>query len=69
MSDYPNIPGAKELFDWFGYWPDFHDANLLTLSHEPDAVNCSLHAFRVKREVDRLGQYYVMTATPRFRSA
>ena len=59
MSDYPHIPGAKELFDWFGYWPNFHDANLLTISREPDAVNCSLHAFRMTREVDERG-YYVL---------
>lgn len=24
-----DISGAQELFDWFGYWPDFHDAEVL----------------------------------------
>lgn len=25
------IPGAQELFTWLGYWPDFHDAEVLSL--------------------------------------
>jgi hypothetical protein len=25
------IPGAVELHDWFGYWPDFHDAEIISL--------------------------------------
>ncbi len=26
------IPGAKELKEWFGYWPSFHDAEIVSLS-------------------------------------
>jgi hypothetical protein len=26
-----SIPGASELFAWFGYWPDFHDAEIISL--------------------------------------
>ena len=24
-----DVDGADALFDWFGYWPDFHDAEIL----------------------------------------
>jgi hypothetical protein len=24
-----SIAGAQELYDWFGYWPGFHDAEVL----------------------------------------
>lgn len=26
-----NIPGAEEVRNWFGYWPDFHDAEIISL--------------------------------------
>lgn len=26
-----SITGAPELYDWFGYWPDFHDAEIVSL--------------------------------------
>lgn len=26
------LPGADKLYDWFGYWPDFHDAEIVSLS-------------------------------------
>ena len=25
------IHGAAELHDWFGYWPNFHDAEIINL--------------------------------------
>jgi hypothetical protein len=25
------IQGARELFDWFSYWPSFHDAEIVRL--------------------------------------
>ncbi len=25
------IPGTNSVFAWFGYWPDFHDAEILEL--------------------------------------
>lgn len=25
------IDGVGALFDWFGYWPDFHDAEIISL--------------------------------------
>ncbi|MBP7862739.1 hypothetical protein KA183_13725 [bacterium] len=25
------VPGATVLFEWFGYWPSFHDAEIISL--------------------------------------
>lgn len=25
------VDGARELYDWFGYWPIFHDAEIVSL--------------------------------------
>jgi hypothetical protein len=30
-SELDSIVGAQELYDWFGYWPGFHDAEVLKL--------------------------------------
>jgi hypothetical protein len=27
----PNIPGAESVVKWFGKWPSFHDAEIMTL--------------------------------------
>ena len=27
----PNIPGADSIVSWFGRWPSFHDAEIMTL--------------------------------------
>ena len=27
----PNIPGAESVANWFGGWPSFHDAEIMTL--------------------------------------
>ena len=29
--DLQEISGAAELRDWFGYWPMFHDAEIISL--------------------------------------
>lgn len=32
MNEVPDIPGAKDVSAWFGYWPTFHDAEVLSIS-------------------------------------
>ena len=34
-----SIPGARELFDWFGYWPTFHDAEVLRVEFEAGSTS------------------------------
>ena len=29
MAEHPDVPGADQVIRWFGYWPDFHDAEVL----------------------------------------
>jgi hypothetical protein len=31
MSEAPDIPGAALVVGWFGYWPTFHDAEVLSI--------------------------------------
>jgi Immunity protein 50 len=60
MDEVPDIPGADDLVKWFGYWPIFHDAEILSIklnrSGESQVV---LHAFERTSEVDPRG-YYVL---------
>ncbi|MFZ0479275.1 MAG: Imm50 family immunity protein [Terriglobales bacterium] len=52
------IPGVVELRDWFGYWPDFHDAEVISL-HLNRRGNSFLrvHTWDATKEVDEKGNY------------
>src|SRR5215467_7162462 len=55
------IAGAQELHDWFGYWPSFHDAEIVSLHlnrANPSALK--IHSWHTTNEVDEAG-YYVQT--------
>jgi len=32
MLEAPDIPGAADVIAWFGYWPHFHDAEVLSIT-------------------------------------
>ena len=52
----PDIPGVQGVVEWFGYWPTFHDAEVLSV--ELDHVKgfrVSIHAFEITPEVDSAG--------------
>lgn len=52
------LPGAVELHDWFGYWPDFHDAEILTLLlHRCGSLALRVHSWDTTKEVDDHGHY------------
>ena len=39
------VEGANALFDWFGYWPDFHDAEILSVTLDRSgSCSVSIHA-------------------------
>jgi hypothetical protein len=61
MNEAPEIPGADELIRWFGYWPNFHDSEVisieLTRSH---GSRVRIHAFERTSDMDPRG-YYVLT--------
>ena len=53
-----DISGAEELFDWFGYWPDFHDAEVLKFHIELGAESSLLlHAWEMTNTITPEGFY------------
>jgi hypothetical protein len=55
------VEGAKHLYDWFGYWPTFHDAEVIRLHlNRRDASTLTLHTWEMTGEVDEKG-FYVQT--------
>jgi hypothetical protein len=60
MNEAPEIPGADELVQWFGYWPTFHDSEVLSIElTRSHGSRVRIHAFERTSEVDDRG-YYVL---------
>jgi hypothetical protein len=52
------IPGAADLIAWFGYWPSFHDAEVISIQLlRSGPSRLCLHTFDCTREVNKKGQY------------
>ena len=52
------IHGAKELYDWFGFWPSFHDAEILWLHLDRSGTSSiAVHTWEVTSELDANGFY------------
>jgi len=55
------VDGAKNVRDWFGYWPTFHDAEVIHLHlNRKGASSLAIHTWEITSEVDEHG-YYVLT--------
>ncbi len=53
-----SIPGAQELYDWFGYWPDFHDAEIVKFSLEAAGPSSLvIHTWEMTNRVNEQGYY------------
>jgi hypothetical protein len=53
-----SIAGAQELFDWFGYWPEFHDANVIKFHLELGApASLLVHSWEMTNTVASAGFY------------
>lgn len=53
-----SIAGAQQLHDWFGYWPDFHDAVVLKLHIDLSAPSwLVIHTWDMTNRVDARGYY------------
>lgn len=53
-----SIAGAQELFDWFGYWPSFHDAEAKKLHVELGrGSSLVLHTWEMTNTVTEEGFY------------
>jgi hypothetical protein len=50
------VPGSSELIKWFGYWPSFHDAEVLELGlHRTGRSIVRIHAFEMTGNVNSQG--------------
>jgi hypothetical protein len=53
-----SIAGAQELFDWFGYWPGFHDAEVKKLHVKLGrASSLTLHTWEMTDTITADGFY------------
>ena len=48
----PNVPGAESVVDWFGKWPSFHDAEIMTLHIDRERSSIRIYTFA---RSDRIG--------------
>jgi hypothetical protein len=50
------IQGAAELCAWFGYWPDFHDADIITLALNRKGVSTvQIYTWHMAGKIDDRG--------------
>jgi hypothetical protein len=53
-----DIQGSAELYDWFKYWPDFHDAEILSLHLDRKGTSSlRVHTWQMTKETDEKGNY------------
>ena len=59
MAESEDIPGWSALVDWFGYDPNFHDAEVVAidLRRDPDPSLVRVHVWRTNPDVDENGYY------------
>jgi hypothetical protein len=56
-----NVPGASDLVSWFGYWPSFHDAEVLSIHlNRRGESTVAIHTRHRTNEVDDRG-YFIAT--------
>ena len=54
----PDIPGADDLVRWFGRWPAFHDAEILSVHLERGGRSViRLHAWNRSTQTDAEGRF------------
>jgi hypothetical protein len=58
--DLAAINGAQSLYDWFGYWPSFHDAEILHLHlNRSGSSQMAIHTWHTTPKTDEKGYYIV----------
>jgi hypothetical protein len=52
------VAGAEALIQWFGKWPSFHDAEVLSLELNRVGASCvRIHTWEMTNEIDANGFY------------
>ena len=60
MLEAPDIPGAADVVAWFGYWPSFHDAEVLSITLDrSESSRIVVHTWNRTDEVGARGYYVV----------
>jgi hypothetical protein len=58
ISEAPDLPGAANVVAWFGYWPTFHDSEVLSICLERSTgCRVAVHAFSKTAETDVSGHF------------
>ncbi len=53
------VPGAQAVVDLYGQWPDFHDAEVLSIElHREGVSRIPVHVFATSSEADAQGHYH-----------
>ena len=53
-----SVPGAAELLAWFGYWPSFHNAQVINLVLNRSGISTlRLHTWHTTEQVDERNCY------------
>ncbi len=53
-----SLEGAQAVVTFFGKWPSFHDAEVVSISlKRNDICRFSIHTFTITSELDRSGRY------------
>jgi Immunity protein 50 len=54
------VPGAREVVELYGYWPSFHDAEVVCLElNRLGRSRIQVHTFEMTDEVDGRGYYVI----------
>ena len=54
------VPGALDLYNWFGYWPSFHDAEILDITLSRKGLSAvRVHIFHRTNRVDE-NRFYIL---------
>jgi hypothetical protein len=54
----PDFPGAEDIIGWFGYWPSFHDSEVISITLErPGICRVVVKTFEMTREINADGSY------------
>ena len=58
MTECPPIEGAQNVVNWFGYWPTFHDAEVVSIMlNRAGSSELKVHAFETTSDVDPAGYF------------
>jgi hypothetical protein len=53
-----SIPGSQSVFDWFGFWPSFHDAEVTSIElHRQGISRIRVHCFSTTGRTNSRGHY------------